>query len=197
MREIERRIQVGRRNFLRGAATAMPAAALASAGMGITAEAAWAQAAKTLQPKTMATLVRMSRDIYPHDHIPDVYYVTAVTAFDAKAGSDPKTKGVIEQGVVRLDGDAQDRFKRNYLDVPMEDDRVALLRGMEATPFFNLVRSDLVVSLYNQPDIWHRFGYEGSSYEHGGYLHRGFDDIDWLGKTSVGSAAPEGGRDHG
>jgi len=197
MRKVERRVQVGRRNFLRGAATAMPAAALASAGMGISAEAAWAQAAKALQPKAMATLVRMSRDIYPHDHIPDSYYVTAVTGFDAKAGSDPKTKALIEQGVARLDGDAQDRFKRNYLDVPMEDDRVALLHGIEVTPFFNLVRSDLVVSLYNQPDLWHRFGYEGSSFEYGGYLHRGFDDIDWLGKASVGSAEPEGGRDHG
>jgi hypothetical protein len=48
------------------------------------------------------------------------------------------------------------------------------------TPFFNKVRSDLIVSFYNQPDIWHRFGYEGSSFEYGGYLHRGFDDINWL-----------------
>jgi hypothetical protein len=180
MREIERRARVGRRGFLRGAATAVPAAALASAGMGITAEAAWAQAAKALQPHTMATLVRMSRDIYPHDHIPDIYYVKAVAPFDAKAGDDKGMKEMIEQGVVRLDGDANDRFKRNYLDVPMEYDRLTLLRGIEVTPFFNKVRSDLVVSLYNQPDIWHRFGYEGSSYEYGGYLHRGFDDINWL-----------------
>lgn len=180
MREIERRIRVGRRGFLRGAATAMPAAALASAGMGITAEAAWAQAAKALKPATMATLVRMGRDIYPHDHIPDAYYVKAVAPYDAKAGEDAATRDLIEGGVLRLDADAQDRHKRAYLEVPMEDDRVALLRGIEMTPFFNKVRSDLIVSFYNQPDIWHRFGYEGSSYEEGGYLHRGFDDINWL-----------------
>ena len=29
---------------------------------------------------------------------------------------------------------------------------------------------------------WKKLGYEGSSAEHGGYLHRGFDDIDWLPK---------------
>ena len=185
MREIERRIRVGRRGFLRGAATAMPAAALASAGVGITAEAAWAQAATALKPGTMATLVRMSRDIYPHDHIPDVYYVKAVEPMDTKAGTDPATKDMLEQGVVRLDADAQDRFKRNYLDVPMEDDRVTLLHGIELTPFFNTVRSGLVVSLYNQPDIWHRFGYEGSSFQYGGYLHRGFDDINWLKTAGI------------
>jgi hypothetical protein len=180
MREIERRVRVGRRLFLRGAATAVPAAALASAGMGITAEAAWAQAAKALQPHTMATLVRMSRDIYPHDHIPDLFYVKAVEPIDAKAGGDKGMKEMIEQGVVRLDGDANDRFKRNYLDVPMEYDRLTLLHGIEVTPFFNKMRSDLVVSFYNQRDMWQRFGYEGSSYEYGGYLHRGFDDINWL-----------------
>ncbi len=185
MREIERRTRVGRRGFLRGAATAAPAAALASAGVGITAEAAWAQAATALKPGTMATLVRMSRDIYPHDHIPDVYYVKAVQPMDAKAGTDPATKDLLEQGCARLDADAQDRFKRNYLDVPMEDDRVILLRGIELTPFFNTMRSGLVVSLYNQPDIWHRFGYEGSSFQYGGYLHRGFDDITWLKTAGV------------
>ena len=192
MREIERRVRVGRRGFLQGAATAAPAAALASAGLGISAQAAWAQAAKSLKPATMATLVRMSRDIYPHDHIPDLYYVKAVEPFDAKTGGDAKAREMFEGGVTRLDADAQDRHKRAYLDVPQEEDRVALLRGIEATPFFNAVRSDLVVALYNQPDLWHRFGYEGSSYEYGGYLHRGFDDVDWLKTASKGEASSHG-----
>ena len=30
---------------------------------------------------------------------------------------------------------------------------------------------------------WPRFGYEGSSAEHGGYINRGFADIDWLPKA--------------
>ena len=41
----------------------------------------------------------------------------------------------------------------------------------------------LVVSLYNQPAVWAKLGYEGSSAEHGGYIHRGFDDIDWLNQV--------------
>ncbi|MBV9654769.1 MAG: gluconate 2-dehydrogenase subunit 3 family protein [Acetobacteraceae bacterium] len=180
MREIERRTTVGRRVFMRGAATAVPAAALASAGMGITAEAAWAQAAKALQPGSMATLVRMSRDTYPHDHIPDVYYVRAVSTFDDKASSDADLKKLLEDGVARLDGDAKTHFKTSYLEVPAEADRISLLTAIAQTPFFSKIRSGLVVSLYNQPDIWKRFGYEGSSYEYGGYLNRGFNDIDWL-----------------
>jgi hypothetical protein len=34
--------------------------------------------------------------------------------------------------------------------------------------------------LMNQKSVWPRLGYEGSSFEKGGYRHRGFDDIDWL-----------------
>ena len=180
MREIERRIRVGRRGFLRGAATAMPAAALASAGVGITAEAAWAQAATALQPRTMATLVRMSRDIYPHDHIADQFYARAVTPWDAKAGKDAEVRAMLDGGVTRLDQDAKERNGSDYLGVAWEADRLTLLRGIEHTAFFRAVRADLVVSLYNQPAIWPKFGYEGSSAEHGGYIARGFDDIDWL-----------------
>ena len=72
MREVDRRTKVSRRVFLRGSATAVPAAAIAAAGMSISPEAAWAQDAKTLKPQTMATLARMARDIYPHDRLADV-----------------------------------------------------------------------------------------------------------------------------
>ena len=55
--------------------------------------------------------------------------------------------------------------------------------SIEPTPFFQKVRGDLIVSLYNQKELWPKFGYEGSSAEHGGYIKRGFADIDWLPKA--------------
>jgi hypothetical protein len=128
----------------------------------------------------MATLVLMARDIFPHDHFPDRLYVEAVQPWDEKAGSDAAFKTMLESGVGRLDSDANDRKASPYLAVVWESDRVQLLQGIEHTPFFKKCRSDLVVSLYNQPAVWTKLGYEGSSAEHGGYIHRGFDDIDWL-----------------
>ena len=38
----------------------------------------------------------------------------------------------------------------------------------------------LVTGFYDNKAVWPLFGYEGSSWEKGGYLNRGFDDIDWL-----------------
>ena len=182
MREVDRRGKYSRRIFLQGAATAVPVVAVAaSAGIGI--EDAWAADATTLTPATLKTLVKMARDIYPHDFLVDSYYITAIKPWDGKAAKDPAVKAMLEDGVRRLDQDAKDRHKVAYAQVPWEADRIVLLQGIEQTDFFKTLRSDLIVSLYNQEEVWPKFGYEGSSAEHGGYINRGFADIDWLPKA--------------
>ena len=180
MRDIDKRLSVGRRGFLRGSATALPAAALAATGMGISATAAWAQSARSLQPQTMATLVRMARDIYPHDRVPDAFYIKAVLPFDAAAESDGVLRDMMESGVRLLDQAARAQFNTSYLGVGSEADRVTLLRAIDTSPFFAKRHGDLIATFYNQHELWPLFGYEGSSAEYGGYLHRGFDDLDWL-----------------
>ena len=37
-----------------------------------------------------------------------------------------------------------------------------------------------MVSLYNNEEVWKAFGYQGASYRFGGYLHHGFNDLNWL-----------------
>jgi hypothetical protein len=182
MREVDRRSKYNRRVFLQGAATAVPVVAAAtSAGLGIAD--AWADDAAALTPATLKTMVKVARDIYPHDFLVDSYYITAIKPWDGKAAKDPAVKAMLEEGVRRLNQDAHDRHKLAYAQVPWETDRIVLLQGIEQTDFFKKIRSDLVVSLYNQEELWPKFGYEGSSAEHGGYIKRGFNDIDWLPKV--------------
>ncbi|OPY99372.1 Twin-arginine translocation pathway signal [Bradyrhizobium sacchari] len=182
MREVDRRSKHSRRVFLKGVATAVPVVAVAtSAAVGI--EDAWADDASALSPATMKTLLKVARDIYPHDVLGDSYYITAIKPWDGKAAKDPAVKSLISDGISRLDQNARDRHKVAYAEVPWEADRVVLLKEIEASDFFQKVRGDLVVSLYNQKEVWPRFGYEGSSAEHGGYINRGFADIDWLPKA--------------
>ena len=182
MREVDRRSKYNRRVFLQGAATTVPAVAIATSA-GLSVSDAWADDATTLKPATLKTLVKMARDIYPHDFLGDSYYITAIKPWDGKAAKDPAVKALISDGITRLDQNARDRHKAPYAEVPWEADRVALLQRIEPTPFFQKVRGDLVVSLYNQKEVWPKFGYEGSSAEHGGYIQRGFADIDWLPKA--------------
>jgi hypothetical protein len=182
MREVDRRGKYSRRIFLQGAASTVPVVAVA-ASAGISIDDAWAGDATTLTPATLKTLVKVARDIYPHDFLVDSYYITAIKPWDGKAAKDPAVKALLEDGIRRLNQDAQDRHKLAYAQVPWEADRIVLLQGIEQTDFFQKVRSDLVVSLYNQEELWPKFGYEGSSAEHGGYINRGFNDIDWLPKV--------------
>ena len=143
----------------------------------ISPEHAWGLETSPLKPETMATLIQMARDIYPHDQLADKYYAIAVKSHDELAGKDPAHKELIEKGIAELDGKAG---AGGYRNLGWEDQRVAALKQIESTPFFQTVRGGLVVSLYNQKEIWPIFGYEGESYSKGGYIHRGFNDIEWL-----------------
>ena len=81
MREIDRRSKIDRRNFLKTAGAVPPAMAVA-ATTGLSIDGAWADNAQALKPDTMKTLAQLARDIYPHDHLTDRYYIAAVTPWD-------------------------------------------------------------------------------------------------------------------
>ncbi|MEO0823461.1 MAG: Twin-arginine translocation pathway signal [Pseudomonadota bacterium] len=151
-------------------------------GQGYVAHAteAWAVELRGLQPATMVTLVQMARDIYPHDRFADGLYAAAVKGHDDKAAEDAAFRDMIEDGVAGLDKAAVDAGHPSYVGTGWEVDRVAILKGIETTPFFQTIRGGLVVGLYNQHEVWAHLGYEGESFSKGGYLDRGFDDIAWL-----------------
>ena len=168
-----------RRELLASGLTAGTAFVIGTGFVAHTTEA-WAAETKALQPATMATLIQMARDTYPHDHIADRHYAIAVKGHDETAAGDDAFKAMIEGGVATLDTLAKGAGHPSYLGTGWEIDRVGLLRQIEDTPFFQTIRGGLVVGLYNQKEIWGNFGYEGSSFEFGGYIDRGFDDIAWL-----------------
>ena len=163
---------LSRRSFLKASgATTM----VLAAGAIINPLEAWGLEVKTLKPETMRTLIQMARDIYPHDRVGDRFYAMAIKSYDVT-----EQKDMVAEGIVALDEAAKKAGFDNYLAAGWEDDRVAILRSIQDTPFFQTVRGGLVTGLYNQKDIWPIFGYEGESFSQGGYIDRGFDDIDWL-----------------
>jgi hypothetical protein len=170
MRLIDKRPKVSRRTLLKtGAAVAAVVPAIGAA-----------QAAPmAVSPESFATLVKMARDIYPHDKLSDMYYAKVIEGHDAAAKDDAAKKTMLEDGVAALNAAAGG----SYAGLADEAARVAALKGMESTPFFQAVRGSLVTGLYNNPEVWPIFGYEGSSADKGGYIARGFDDIDWLDKA--------------
>ncbi|GAA0341733.1 hypothetical protein [Micropruina glycogenica] len=117
-----------------------------------------------------ATLFRVLRVAYPHPSFPDGPYQRTSAAVQ-QADSD----GVLAAGLDAL-GD---------LDGLDDDAVTAKLEAVQAEPFFRLVHSTTVVALYDDHEVWQLLGYEGSSFEKGGYLHRGFDDLAWLPEVRI------------
>jgi hypothetical protein len=60
------------------------------------------------------------------------------------------------------------------------DRALEVLRSISTTAFFVQVHGQVITSLYDDREVWSLLGYEGPSYDQGGYLTRGFDDLDWL-----------------
>ena len=125
-------------------------------------------------PELPAGLLQMGRDIFPHDRLADLHYAKPLAALLDKQGT------LVRQGLQALQASARARHGKAYEALVAENDRVALLRAIETGPFFREVRSALMFGIYDNKALFPLFGYEGSSVEKGGYLARGYNDLDWL-----------------
>jgi hypothetical protein len=120
--------------------------------------------------------------MYPHDTLPDDVYARVSTKLAEAAQADPVTARMITDGVSALnDGRPFDELS--------EDERVQMLKGIEGSDFFELVRSTAVVEVYSDQRTWQLVGYEGPSFDKGGYINRGFSDLDWLPDPAEPEAA--------
>lgn len=133
-----------------------------------------------LDARARQTLVAVLRHAFPHDTFPlGPYQRTADAVLDA-AGNDPRTLAQLVQGL-----DDLDRLRdRPFTELDAEQ-AGALLRGVQDTPFFTALVEVAVVALYDDHEVWDVLGYEGASFDKGGYLNRGFDDLDWLPEPRV------------
>jgi hypothetical protein len=108
----------------------------------------------------------LAHELFPHDSVSPDRYRRVAEAFLA---------GNAEQG------------ERLTLAVRAADfatisppQRLALLNDLQLTPDFQVFRFHTLTMLYADLSVIRDFGYQGPSLEKGGYLTRGFDDIDWL-----------------
>ena len=120
-------------------------------------------------------LVRLLRAAYPHPRFPDGPYERTADKILAEVDASLWHRLVLTGGLTTLDAGAGGSFAE--LD---DDAALALLRKLEDAEFFRFIRGVAVVTLYDDAEVHQLLGYEGPSFEQGGYLHRGFDDLDWL-----------------
>ncbi|WP_237565823.1 hypothetical protein [Ornithinimicrobium cerasi] len=128
-----------------------------------------------LTERQRAILVRLLRAAYPHDSFPDGPYERTADAVIAATADDQRLARTLGPDLDQLDVIAGGDF------CSVDEQTVThWLREYSEEPYFRAIRGIAVVALYDDHEVWELLGYEGPSVDQGGYLHRGFDDLDWL-----------------
>jgi hypothetical protein len=181
MRRVDTFLSASRRRFLRGSAAAAAAlASLESSRLLIGPGQAWALEMTSLSAEEGDTLLRLLRDIFPHDYLADVFYANALAPLDDAAAANEEARALLVAGIADLDRRALAVTGRPFFETSSEAARVEIIEAIESTAFFATVHGTCQIAFYNQVDLWPAFGFEGPSSPFGGYLDRGFDDLDWI-----------------
>ena len=133
------------------------------------------EAASSEEDKNL--IVKMIRVLYPHDRFPDGPYIRTAEDVINKGNASPAKALMLQEGVDQLKSDkfANLSFKK----------ATKYLTKMGRTSFFEHVRGTSTVTLYNDKEVWSLLGYEGYSFDKGGYINRGFNDLDWLPEPRI------------
>ncbi len=163
--------ETSRRRFL---IAAIAYSGLISTGMGaalLRTSSAWAQSADA----NAGELARMARLLFPHDGIADAVYAEVIDSILSDSANDASMMDMLNQAVTALNAAQNgDWFEAG------ENDQIAAMHAVEHEAFFTAILGNVQVRFYNHPKVWELIKYPGSSVQFGGYVDRGFDDIDWL-----------------
>jgi hypothetical protein len=128
-----------------------------------------------------ASLMAVARTIAPHDKLDDAAYAMVIQAMDSDASKDESSRKMLKEGIAALGAG---------FAASAESDRVAALKKMESSAFFQAARLKTVQVLYSTPLAYAYFGYEGEAFSKGGYLFRGFNDLRWVPEVPLQDSGP-------
>ena len=154
-----------RRQMLLAISQLALAAALAACGKSEQASAPAATVDSDLE-----LLASVAYDLFPYPGLKADLYVQ-VGEHLLKAGNP-----VITAGLQQLRS-AVGNMPWKQVD---EMHRIAVLTQLQTSPFFAALRAGALEVLYRTTEMFDLVGYGGSAIEKGGYINRGFADIDWL-----------------
>jgi hypothetical protein len=114
-------------------------------------------------------------------------YALLAKDLDADAAKSPDALKQLRDGCAELDKAAGGSFASAGAAKQLE-----AVKSLESSPFFATVRGKCITSLYNNEMAFASFGYEGASYDKGGYIMRGFQDLKWLPDPPKTASPPSG-----
>ena len=176
-----------RREFLRGSGILTGTLAASSVLASLAPSQSWAVELGTLNQGEGEALMKMGRTLYPSAKLQDAVYALLAKDLDADAAKSPDALKQLREGCAELDKAAGGSFASAGAAKQLE-----AVKSLESSPFFATVRGKCITSLYNNEMAFASFGYEGASYDKGGYITRGFQDLKWLPDPPKTASPPSG-----
>jgi hypothetical protein len=178
---VDHRNPVDRRDFLKTTTGVITGVLVAGSPLALVAPSrAWAADLKAFTSAEGTALMALARTIAPHDKLEDAAYAIVIQGIDADAAKDAAFSKLVKDGLAGLGS--------SFAAAP-ETSRVAALKKVEQTPFFQTLRVR-VFGLYASDLAYKFFGYEGEAFSKGGYLFRGFNDLRWLPDVPLADSGP-------
>ena len=168
-------LPLARREFLKGSGVLIGTLATGSVLATLAPSTVWAVELKQLSKSEGVVLMRMGRTLYPHAKLPDAVYALLAKDLDAAAAGDATMAKLLSEGIAGLNQATGGDFTK-----ASNAKRLAAVKAIEGTPFFATVRGKCITSLYDNDMAYAVFGYPGASFDKGGYITRGFQDLKWL-----------------
>jgi hypothetical protein len=128
----------------------------------------------------LRTLTVMIRRMFPHDAWPDGPFERSAAAIQQLATGDPRNHAQLSAGLAQLDA-------RGFGAMDAKT-ALAHLESISGSSFFGFVRANVITTLYDDREVWGLLGYEVDSFAHGGWIERGFADLDWLPEPRIEEA---------
>ena len=148
--------------------------AISAACFGIFARLAPAQTPSAgLNDLQMTKLERIAWLLFPVSGLDEGPYQRTAAGIAESTAARPEQFQMLKLGLDELDGNGA------FLQL-FESEQISKLRRMEEGPLFQYLLQETRGRFWDDPEVWARIGYEGSSLEKGGYINRGLANIDWL-----------------
>lgn len=122
-----------------------------------------------------AIIAELAYQLLPVQERGAAVYVAVAQQLMHRASQSAAVAQLIDSGIESLEGQKE----LPWLQLT-EEQRRASITANYRTPFVGMVRWTANEVVLRDQQVWQQVGYQGSAIEYGGYLQRGFDDIDWL-----------------
>ena len=178
---------ISRRRFLKyGGLSSITGKYFLSGTAGLLhALSAYATEPDSLNESDIKLLFSILKQMYPHNVLHDQHYQTIIEKLIVSSAKDKEVNNILKNGISELNSKVKKTMVKNTWVESSPAEQHDALKKISKTQFFSTLKQTTINNLYNNHDVWELFGYEGDAFSKGGYIHRGFNDLDWLPEPPI------------